>query len=204
MAAQVVMGSSAASQTPAQFKGTNNNHYLSNTIPIVVNRGITGFSESNMALLKKKILYWNKYKSSIGAGSPSACIIWHKGLEDREMMGKGVVFGDEKSIPEDWPARSPRDALVNMTFERKVTFETWLRPPINLSSICITRSDTLWSQMCLIAAMQASEEGESLQVLAVLKNFPIKPLLLCSSSQCPWSHRASGNTLDATAAHHCF
>lgn len=52
MAAQAVMESSATSQSPAQFKGTSNNHYLSNTIPISVNRGITGFSDP---ILKKKL-----------------------------------------------------------------------------------------------------------------------------------------------------
>lgn len=55
MADQVVMESLATSQTQAQFKDTYNNHYLSNNIPISVNRGITGFSEPNM-FLEKKIL----------------------------------------------------------------------------------------------------------------------------------------------------
>lgn len=54
MAAQVMMGSSPTGRTHVQFKDTNNNHYLSNTIPISVNRDIAGFSEHNMALFKKK------------------------------------------------------------------------------------------------------------------------------------------------------
>lgn len=59
--------------------------------------------KNKKSLNNQKTTYWNKYKTSIGAGNPTTLIIWHDG-QDRHVMGKEIVFGDEKSVLKDWPA----------------------------------------------------------------------------------------------------
>lgn len=166
-------------QNPAHVKGTNNNHYLSNT-HISVIRSFTCFScPTYIGKKKKRKKGWNKYKPSMDTGNPIACKLWQRD-QDRKLMRERVVFGD---VPQEWPALLELLWGIQHLRGKSLLGPGW---GYSLTSPAYeSHRGFIWSHMPLIAATQAKGGEDSTYAQRTL---PFKQFLMSMRLHIQWLH----------------